>query len=134
MFAYCSNNPTINKDVSGNLLNTISGAVTGNLIGGLVSLAKGDGFWAGAAQGAVSGAIAGGAVDITIATVATGGVAGVVVASGVAFLGGFGGSLAGDQACSLAKDQKFAKVDGSSIWRAGISGVINVISSVFPVR
>ena len=85
LYSYTRNNPLARIDTDGHFVATITGAVTGGLIGGAVSAWRGGSFWKGAASGAVSGAIAGSIID-------TGGASlGVLAAAGAA--GGIGGGI-----------------------------------------
>ena len=131
MYAYCLNNPVACIDSEGDFGNWLIGGLVGGLIGGISSAAQGDGFGAGFASGFTSGAIAGAGVDLAIgavaaiATVATGGVA-VLIAGGIAFLGGFIGSIAGEQVYSLCTERHMVEIDDAMVRRAAINGVINV--------
>ena len=75
MFAYCSNNPIIRIDTSGEFFNTICGAVIG---GAIAAITCGEGETPAQAfmRGAVTGAIAGAGLDLCIAT---GGIGGLIV-------------------------------------------------------
>ena len=125
MFAYCNNNPVASGDSQGEFANWLVGGVIGGLVGGIVSSVKGDGFGAGFAQGFTSGAIAGAAVDIALAVVATGPV-GLIAAPAIAWVGGAIGSLAGDQAYSIAKGEGLRDVTWYDIGTAAWAGVLNV--------
>jgi RHS repeat-associated protein len=62
-YAYARNNPISQTDDDGNIVATVTGAITGGLIGGTVEYMRGGTFWKGAAAGAVSGAVAGSIID-----------------------------------------------------------------------
>ena len=128
MYAYCLNNPVACIDSEGDFGNWLIGGLVGGLIGGISSAAQGDGFGAGFASGFTSGAIAGAGVDLAIATVATGGVLGVLAAVGFAFFGGAAGSIAGEQVYSLCTERHMVKIDDAMVRRAAINGFINVAS------
>ena len=125
LFVYTANNPLLYIDSTGEVLNTIVGGIVGGIIGGISSLMSGEKFWAGVAEGAVSGAIAGAAVDIALATVATGGIVGIVFAGVIAFSGGMIGSMAGQQANSLVANKSLCKID---MGEAFLDGFINTIA------
>nr|MCR5664001.1 RHS repeat-associated core domain-containing protein [Oscillospiraceae bacterium] len=128
MFVYCLNNPINARDDSGTLANWIVGGFIGGIIGGISSAAQGGSFWEGAAQGAVSGAIAGAAVDVALATVATGGIAGIAVGGAIAFVGGFGGNIAGEEVNSVITTGRGKKIDHQMVIRSSIAGAFNVVS------
>ena len=76
MFSYCGNNPAIRVDFSGNVFNTLCGAI----VGGVISvITRGESESAGSAflHGLVTGAVAGVGLDICIAT---GGAGGLLIA------------------------------------------------------
>lgn len=127
MFAYCLNNPACVGDTEGKFGNWLIGGVVGAAVGAVSALIKGENVLAAAAQGAVSGAIAGAGVDIAIAIVATGGIAGVAVAGLAAYGFGFGGSLAGEYVGAKISGTKF-NADGNAYRRANAAGLINVAS------
>ena len=118
-------------DDGGNLANWIVGGLIGGLVGGVVSAAQGGSFWEGAVQGAVSGAIAGAAVDVALATVATCGLAGIAVGGAIAFFGGAGGSLAGEELLSLLSTGHLKDVDSKMKSRAIVAGAFNVLAFGF---
>lgn len=128
MFAYCMNNPVMGVDSQGKLANWLVGGVVGALVGGVTSAMQGGSFWVGAAQGAVSGAIAGAAVDVSLAILATGGLAAVPIAlaCGSSFLGGAAGNIAGEQTQSLLTEGKLKSVDGNMLKRSAAAGAVNV--------
>ncbi len=113
-------------DQVGSLANWIVGGIVGGLIGGITAALTGDSFWAGAAQGAVSGMIAGAGVDIALAVVATGGIAGVAIAGCIAYAGGFWGNGFGEETYSLATTGHLAKPDSGMLYRSLVSGGTNV--------
>ncbi len=112
------------EDVEGEFANTIIGGLVGGLIGGITSAMSGDGFASGFLSGAVSGAIAGAGIDIIMAT----GGLGIFAAGAIAYGFGFLGSLAGEQAHSLATTKSFKKIDRQDLKEAAISGAVNVVS------
>ena len=113
------------------MANWIVGGMIGGLVGGIVAAAQGGSFWEGAVQGAVSGAIAGAAVDIAMATVATGGLAGLAVGGVIAFSGGAGGSVAGEEVHSLITTGHLKKLDAGMAKRALTAGAFNVVAFGF---
>ena len=131
LFSYCLNNPVRFEDSEGNLANWIIGGLIGGLIGGIVAAAQGKDFWEGVASGAVEGAIAGASVDAALLVVETGGVAGVLCGVGIAYVGGFGGSIAGEETESLIETGEFKPVDRQMAKRATIAGMTNVASMAF---
>lgn len=128
MFAYCLNNPLPTKDTQGNFAAWIVGGLVGGLIGGTVSALEGNGFAAGFIQGATSGAIAGAGVDLAVAVVASGGLAGVAFGAVIAFGAGAVGEIAGQQARSVATGNGLKKVDSAMRKTAGGAGIINTLS------
>ena len=130
MFAYCLNNPANCKDDGGELANWLVGGVIGAVIGGLSALAAGESFAAGALQGAVSGALAGAAVDVALAVIAVPG-AGILAAGLLAFGGGMGGSIVGEEVHSIVTTGKTKPVDSGMIKRSLAAGATNVVSLGF---
>ena len=89
LYAYCDNNPVMRVDSDGEFWNTVIGALSGAIIGGISAALFGTDVWAGIASGAISGGISGLALDIAIATGGTG----IVAFSLVVTVSGLGSSL-----------------------------------------
>ena len=125
LYVYCVNNPVLYHDLTGELLNAIVGGIVGGIFGGISAAISGENFWAGAASGALSGAIAGAAVDIALATVATGGAFAVVLAAAIALVGGGLGSIAGQQINSLISSGEFTSI---RLDETILDGIINLLA------
>ena len=93
-------------------------------------MAAGESFAAGALQGAVSGVIAGATVDVALAVIAVPG-AGILAAGLLAFGGGMGGSIVGEEVHSIVTTGKTKPVDSGMIKRSLAAGATNVVSLGF---
>ena len=94
LYHYAGNNPVKYTDPDGNSA-TLIGLITGGIGGAISALIQGNEFgskkfWAGVAGGVIAGTIAGAAVDLTVLTGGTGG-----IALGIIFTGGAIGGSAG---------------------------------------
>ena len=75
--------------------------------------------------------IAGASIDIALAVVATGGVAGVAVAARIAFVGGMGANIAGEEISAIITTGEPKTVDAQIIKRSSFVGFINVVTLGF---
>ena len=89
MYAYCSNNPVMGYDPTGEFICAAIGALVGAAFGAIGAALNGDDIVAGATIGAATGAISGLAVDVGIATGGIGGLAIAVIGGGVASAGNY---------------------------------------------
>ncbi|MCL2706550.1 MAG: RHS repeat-associated core domain-containing protein, partial [Dehalococcoidia bacterium] len=93
LYAYCSNNPVMFVDPSGEIFMFVTaavGAVAGAVVGGVVAAATGNNVWAGAAIGAAAGGLiglgAGAAAGILLAGSATASTASVMAGASLAMV------------------------------------------------
>ena len=115
MFAYCENNPVLRKDESGNIFNTIFGAIVGGITA-VLTREEGESFGDALVRGVTTGALSGAAVDLSLAT---GGAAAVVIAVG-------GGALASGIDSAWEDKNNGREVSyGKAFINAGIGGVVN---------
>ena len=127
MYAYCSNNPIMYTDPSGESISILAvfagiaiGTLIGAIAGGVTAEVTGGDFWAGAAGGALSGFIS--TVETAFA-ITTGGFGGLVIAGVAGFGAGFGGSVV-QQGLTAG----FDNIDlSSALVSGGISAVTNIM-------
>ena len=115
LYFYCSNNPILYYDTSGEFINIALGAVFGGIVGGISASLSGTNVWNGVISGTIGGSIAGfgleiGTLGIVVITAASGGAVSNLINQ---WLGG-----------TQFKDLDFASVATS----ASISGVAGIAS------
>ena len=126
LFAYCSDNPVINKDDNGAFFFTVLGAITGFVGSVATSLIMGENYETAidnGLAGALGGAIAGAGIDIGLIVVSSGGVAAPIAAAGIAYLMGGAGNVITTEMTAKEKP-KAEEIVGSFI----IGGTFNLLS------
>ena len=121
LYAYCGNNPVMGYDPEGTFVSTILGAIVGAFWGGINAMVNGQDIGAGIAIGAAVGALTGLAVDIGVAT---GGVGGLLIATGAALIIGAAGEVANQM---VLENKSFDQLDWDVI---AASGTMNAVSAV----
>ena len=119
LYAYCDNNPVTREDGDGDFWGTIFGAVMGAISGGINAYQEGDNVLAGIGIGLSTGALSGLFVDLSVAT---GGVAGLIIAGA----GGAISSFLDDAANNIVNDKEWN--GGQIATDAIVSGGMNMLS------
>jgi len=131
MFAYCNNNPVNYSDSNGLFpIATVTGALIGGIAGGIRAHLNGQDVLTGVLSGATSGALVGLAIDLTIAT---GGVAGVVLATTFAGAVGGGASSVIDQVgnswkwgnSDVSLGKSFQQINGRDVAESAAVGLVS---------